>query len=172
MPILLGLTILFFITTIIFALMALAPNSAPIKTGGVQRAAEVASEDDITNVASRFTENLMTYNFRTAEADMDKVLNDATDEFSERPQGALGGDIATYRRQIVQAQGTSTADVRAATLTSRDGDTATVLVVANRTFDSREREDPARILQVVELTLLETSDGWKVDNAANPAAAS
>jgi hypothetical protein len=171
-PILAALTVLFFITTVIFGLMALAPNTAPIKTGNVQRAAQVANDDEIIDVASRFTKNLMTYNHRTVRADVERVLRDATREFGSRPQGALGGDITNYREQIEEAEGTSNAEVKSVALTSRDDDTATVIVTANRTFDSNQRENPARILQVVELTLLSTSDGWKVDNAANPATAS
>jgi hypothetical protein len=152
--------------------MALAPGSAPIKTGTVQRAAQVDTEDEINDVAARFTENLMTYNFKTAEDDVSRVLRDTTEEFSDRSHGALGGDITSYRRQIVDAEGTSSADIKGTMLTSRDDDTATVLVIASRTFDSNRRDDAARILQVVELTLVETGDGWKVDNAANPATAS
>lgn len=171
-PILAALTVLFFITTVIFGLMALAPNSAPIKTGTVQRAAEVASDEEIIDVASRFTKNLMTYDHRTVKEDVERVLRDATREFAARPQGALGGDMANYRQQIEEADGTSNAEVKSAALTSRDKDTATVIVNATRTFDSNKRDNPARILQVVELTLVSTSDGWKVDNAANPATAS
>lgn len=170
-PILAVATVVLFITTVLFGLMALAPSSAPIKTESVQRAAAGNTEEEIKDTASRFTENLLTYRYQTIDSDFSRTLRDATQEFSTRPLDAFdGSNINRVKADIRAARGTSSIDVKGVALTSRDSDTATALVVGTRTFDSTERE-PTRVVQVVELTLLNTSDGWKVDNAAKPASA-
>ncbi len=153
--------------------MALAPSAAPIKTASTQRAAAGNTEEGIRELASRFTENLLTYKYQTVDADLDRALRDATQEFSTRPLAAFGGlNLSRVKADIKSGRATSTVDVKGAAITSQDSDTATVLVVATRTWDSNKREQPAHTVSVVELTLLNTSDGWKVDNASDPASAS
>ena len=153
--------------------MALAPSAAPIKTKSVQRAAAGNAEEGIRELASRFSENLLTYKYQTVDADLDRALRDATDEFATRPLAAFGGlNLSRVKADIKSGRATSTVDVKGAAITSQDSDTATVLVVATRTWDSNQRENPAHTVQVIELTLLNTSDGWKVDNASDPASAS
>jgi hypothetical protein len=172
-PLLAILTVVFLITTVIFGLMALAPNAAPIKTGAVQRAAASNTEGEIREVASRFTENLLTYKHQTVDADLDRALRDATNEFSTRPLASFGGlNVNRVKADIKKGEATSTVDVKGAAITSQDSETATVLVVTTRTWDSNERSAPAHTVAVLELTLLNTSDGWKVDNASDPASAS
>jgi hypothetical protein len=163
----------FFVLTVIFGLMALAPSAAPIKTQSVQRAAAGNTEEEVKDVASRFTENLLTYKYQTVDNDLERALRDATDEFASRPLAAFNNiNISRVKSDIKSGKGTSSIDVKGAAITSRDSDTATVLVVGTRTWDSTKRDTPAHAVQVIELTLLNTSDGWKVDNAANPASAS
>jgi hypothetical protein len=171
-PLLAVLTLLFFVLTVIFGLMALAPNSAPIKTESVRRAAATSTEQEIRDVASRFVENLLTYKYQTIDADLNEALRDATTEFSTRPLESFGGsDINKVKADVRSGQGTSSIDVKASAITSRDSDTATVIVVGTREFDSNKRE-PTNAIIVMELTMRNTSDGWKVDNAGNPASAS
>lgn len=161
------------ITTVIFGLMALAPSAAPIKTRSVQRAAAGNAEEAIRELASRFAENLLTYKYQTVDADFDRALRDATNEFASRPLATFGGlNLNRVKADIKSGRATSTVDVKGAAITSQDSETATVLVVATRTWDSNKRERPAHNVAVVELTLLNTSDGWKVDNASDPASAS
>ena len=153
--------------------MALAPSAAPIKTKAVQRAAQGNAEESIRELASRFTENLLTYTHQTVDADFDRALRDATNEFSTRPLAPFGGlTLTKVKSDIKSGDATSTVDVKGAAITSQDSDTATVLVVATRTWDSNKRSAPAHNVAVLELTLLNTSDGWKVDNASDPASAS
>lgn len=171
-PLLAILTVVLFITTVIFGLMALAPGAAPIKTKSVQRAAAGNEEEAIRELASRFSQNLLTYKYQTVDADFDRALRDATQEFSTRPLASFGGlNLNRVKADIKEGRATSTVDVKGAAITSQDSDTATVLVVATRTWDSNRRDDPAHTVAVLELTLLNTSDGWKVDNASDPASA-
>jgi hypothetical protein len=163
-------TVILFITTIVFALMAFAPGAAPIKTNTTRRAAEVSTEDQIKEVATRFTENLITFDYKTIDADAERVLRDATQQFSSQNQQALRGTYDAFRRQIGTNQTVSTGEVKGTALTSRDEGTATVLVVSSQTSDNKNREARTRI-QVLELTLVEASGGWKVDKVGTPSTA-
>lgn len=158
---------MFLITTILFGLMALAPNSAPIKTSSTRDAAEVGQTRAIESVSTRFTENLLTYKFATVEQDIDKALEDATDRFRTAEHKALGGTITQFRQLITARQGTSTADVKGTSITSQDDETATVLVTYFRNYDSAERQPTSSFL-VLELTLLKQGGSWKVDIVGEP----
>jgi hypothetical protein len=172
-PLLAIATVVLLITTVIFGLMALAPSAAPIKTKSTQRAAAGNAEEGIRELASRFTENLLTYKYQTVDADFERALRDATGEFASRPLATFGGlNLTRVKADIKKGEATSTVDVKGAAITSQDSETATVLVVSTRTWDSNQRPRPAHTVAVVELTLLNTSDGWKVDNASDPASAS
>ncbi len=160
------------ITTILFALMAFAPSSAPIKTENTRRAALGGSEQEIKDVATRFTENLLSYKAATIDDDIRSALADATTEFQTRPLAAFGGsDINQVKAEVKSGQASSSVDVKGTAITSRDDDTASALVVTYRKFDSNKRA-PTEGLLVVELTMVNTGDGWKIDNAASPASAS
>ena len=142
-----------------------------MKTASTKRAAASSNEVQIRDAATNFTENLLTYKHTTVDADISKALRFATDEFPSRPLAAFGGiDINRVKTDIKTHKGTSTVDVKAAAITSRDDDTATVVVVTNRAFNSDQRD--AKGLLVIELTLVDTGDGWKVDNASSPVSAS
>jgi hypothetical protein len=153
--------------------MALAPAAAPIKTANTQRAAEGGTEKDVQAVAERFTKSLLTYKYQTVSADVARALKDATPEFAKRNLEVLGGrDIAAFSRAVVAERATGSVDVKGVVITSRDADTATVLVVSFRTFDNASRGAPVRGLLVTEMALRKIDAGWKVDNLANPARAS
>ncbi|MEX0873701.1 MAG: hypothetical protein WD646_11550 [Actinomycetota bacterium] len=164
-------TVILFITTVIFALMAFAPGAAPIKTTSTRRAAEVSTEDKIIEVATRFAENLITFNHRTIDRDAERTLEDATQQFASQNQTALsGGTYDQFRAMTKRNESVSTGEVKSAALTSRDDATATVLVVTSQTSDNKDREQRTR-LQVIEITLVEGSGGWKVDKIGTPSAA-
>lgn len=165
-PILAIATVVLLITTILFGLMALAPSSAPIKTKSVQRAAAVKTENSIETVARQFVANLMTYNYRTIDSDLDRALRFATREFPSRSLTALGGrNIDAVKREARSHHSTSAADVKGVAITAHDKDTATAIVVFIRTLQGDKTDNGVK---VIELTLLNTSDGWKVDNATKP----
>jgi hypothetical protein len=166
-PALLALTVVFFITTLIFGWMAFAPGSAPVKTPASRAAVSVGVEEEIQNVASRFTENLLTYKAASVDNDIERAKKDATAEFATRQIPAFGNKtLATVASEIKDKNATSSINVEGVVITSRDDSTATALVVGERTIDSDERKSPASQLQVVELTMLNTDGDWKVENAS------
>lgn len=172
-PFLIGTTALFFVTTILFALMAFAPSSAPIKTTSTRQAAEANVEDQITEIAERFGKNLVTYNYRSVTPDLARLQKDTTEAFGKAGvyHSAMRGDVAAFRKRIIDLQGVSSGEVKGSTLLSAEGDTATILVFANQGLRSTRTQgrDVSRYI-IVELTLLKTPQGWKVDSARVPSA--
>lgn len=161
-------TVVLLITTILFGLMALAPGSAPIKTTTTRKAAEAGVADAISTVASRFAENLISYNYKSITADLNKLQQDASDAFSKQYHSALNGDIRAFRKRVIDERASSTGDVKGTTLLSEDEDTAAVLVFASQTVRSKRISGGASRYIIIELTILETPDGWKVDSARVP----
>ena len=171
MPFLIGTTALFFITTILFALMAFSPSAAPIKTTSTRQAAEANVQDQVSGIAQRFGKNLITYNFRSITPDLQRLQRDTTEGFAKQFHSAMRGDVAAFRKRIIDLQGVSRGDVKGSTLVSSDGDTATVLVFASQVLRSArtENRDVSRYI-IVELTVLDGPNGWKVDSARVPSA--
>lgn len=171
MPFLIGTTVLFLATTIIFALMAFAPSSSPIKTTTTRQAVEANVEDEIVAIAERFGKNLVTYNYRSVTPDLARLQKDTTEAFGKSGvyHSAMRGDVAAFRKRIIDLQGVSSGQVKGSTLLSAEGDTATILVFANQVLRSTRTEgrDASRYI-IVELTLIKTSQGWKVDSARVP----
>ena len=162
----------FFVTTVLFALMAFSPTAAPIKTSSTRQAAEASVEDEVRGIASRFMENLITYNYRTITPDLERLQRDTTDAFPKQFHSAMKGDVSTFRKRIIDLRATSKGDTKGATLLSSDDDTATILVFASQTVTSRQSEGEASRYIIVELTMLDTASGWKVDSARVPSAVS
>ena len=170
-PGLLLVTAILLITTLVFGWMALAPKSAPIKTSGTRAAAAGNVENSIKDLASRFAENLLTYNYTTVDTDFARTLKDATTEFTSRPLTAFGGlNTNQVRAGIKQHKSVSSADVKGVAITSHDDDSATVLVVTSRTLQSDQTAKKTTLL-VVQLDIQNTNGGWKVDNATSPTSA-
>jgi len=157
------------ITTILFGLMAFAPQSAPIKNAATKTAAQATSQEEITKVASRFTASLVTFDYRTLDSDLQRILKDATGNFQTQFHTALGGDLNVFRRAIQQSQAQSTGDVKGTSVSSVDENTATVLVFVSQTIRNKSHPAPRTELRLLELTLVKSAQGWKVDNVSNPA---
>lgn len=162
-------TVLFFITTVLFGLMALRPQSAPINTGATRAAAQAGEDQDIEDVVTRFGVNLTTFDHATLDDDMDRILADTTENFETQFHTALDGDINVLRDRIRETRSQSEGEVKGFSITSREDNAATVLVIVQQTVRSESRPAPRTQHRLLELALVETDDGWKVDNVANPA---
>jgi hypothetical protein len=147
--------------------MAFSPQSAPIKTGAVRQAADVDVEADIIKVATRFTQNLVTFKYLTINSDFAGLEKDTTPEFARKKHDALSGTVDSFKAAIVNARAVSTGDVRGVILSSRDNDTATALAVVAQTIRNRANPTPRARLRLFEITLLKTAKGWKVDTIGN-----
>ena len=156
------------ITTLIFALMAFAPGASPVKTPAINRAAQSSTEDKVQEVATRFTENLISFEHEQIDEFSDRTLADVTQQFETQEQLALpGGSFEEFKDQIERNQSQSTGEVLAASVTSQSGDTATAVVVTRQTSGNRDRPERTRT-QVLQLSLLNVSGSWRVDRVGFP----
>jgi hypothetical protein len=156
------------VTTLIFALMAFAPGASPVKTPAINRAAQSSTEDDVQEVATRFTKNLITFEHEEIDEFSERTLRDTTQQFQSQEQLALpGGSFEEFKDQIERNESQSTGEVLAASVTSQSGDTAIALVVTRQTSGNRDRPERTRT-QVLQLSLLKVSGSWKVDKVGFP----
>jgi hypothetical protein len=150
--------------------MAFAPGAAPIKTGATRVAQQAGDRAEVESTGARFAESLITFNYRTIDADILRMRRDATENFAQQFQTALGGDLNVFRRKIINQRAVSTGAAKGSTLLSLDDDTATVLVFTSQTVRTRPQPERRSRFNLVELTLVKTPN-WKVDSARNPSVA-
>lgn len=159
-PILLAATAVLLVTTILFGLMAFFPSVAPIKSGPARLAAKAQEEQRIITVARRFAKNFLTVDYRTLDNDFKRVTADATGKFKQQ----LGQVLKLSRQQFTQRKATSKGEVTEVFVLSHDDDTAVVRAVVNRTISNARTKGPESGQQILDVTLVESSDGWKVDD--------
>lgn len=162
-------TILLGVIAVLLALMVFAPRIAPIKLGATRLAAEAQTNEQVSEVAKRFATNFLSLDYRTIDADFDRVLEDTTGNF-ERQLRRL---IEVTKDRLIEAKGVSEGRVTRLSVLSRTEDTATVQVVVSRSIQNADNPEPQVIPQSLEVTLVSTSAGWKVEDTTGiPAATS
>jgi hypothetical protein len=159
-PVLIAIAAIFLVTTILFGLMAFAPRIAPIKSGPARLAVRAQEEAAITAVAKRFAKNFLTVDYRTIDADFRRVTSDATGKFKEQLQKVL----TLSKQQFKDRRATSSGSVTQTFMLSNKNESAVVRAVVNRTIQNARTKSPQSGVQVLDITLVKTSDGWKVDD--------
>jgi hypothetical protein len=157
---LLAATAVLLITTILFGLMAFFPRIAPIKSGPARLAASAQEEEEIKTVARRFAKNFLTVDYRTIDNDFKQVTSDATGKFKQQ----LGQVLKLSREQFAKRKATSKGEVSEVFVLTHEDDTAVVRVVVNRTISNARTKGPESGQQILDVTLVSTPDGWKVDD--------
>ena len=154
------LAVLLAITTILFGLMALAPRIAPLKLGASKLAAKAQEEQGIKKIAERFARNFVTIDYRTIAADFKRMEKDATGDFLKQ----LDSTQKVIEGPFKKEKASSTGKVLDSAVLSHKGDDAVVQILISRTKKNRSLEKPETGNQVVNVTLVNTKDGWKVSN--------
>ena len=153
-------TVLLGVITLLLGLMVFAPRIAPIKLGSTRLAAEALTNEQVTEVAKRFATNFLSLDYRTIDADFDRVLEDTTGNFERQLRRLL----EVTKDRLVEAKGVSEGRVTRVSVLSRTGETATVQVVVSRSIQNADTPQPQVVEQSLEVTLVSTSAGWKVDD--------
>lgn len=151
------------VVIVLLALMVFAPGVAPIKVGSVAQAQRAAEERAVDRVAARFASALYTFNYRTIDADIEAIGADATGNFSRQLAEVLG-EVDVFKEAIVEARGESVGQVQGVDVRSVEGDTASARVFVLQAIRNRKNPEPRQQLSTVELTLVRTATGWKVDD--------
>jgi Mce-associated membrane protein len=116
--------------------------------------------DEVRDTAGRFVAILTTYNSNTLESQRTRVLALATGQFRRQYAELTGASFLAALRET-QADAKGTAD-RLAVL-DVNGDDATVLAVVRITTTNKDLKTPRVDSQLLEVSLVRTTGGWKVD---------
>jgi hypothetical protein len=74
------------------------------------------------------------------------------------------GEVDVFKKAIVDARGESRGDVEGVDVRSVAGSTATSRVFVMQIIRNKKNPTPRQQFTAVELTLVDTRDGWKVDD--------
>ena len=155
-------TVVLLVATILLGLMAFAPRMAPIKSHATRLAADALESEEITDVAKRFARNFLTIDYRSIDKDIERITADATGDFKSQ----IGQVLRLSREQFEKRKATSKGKVNEAVLLFNEDDNARVQVLAERTIRNvrtKAREERPET-KVLDIALVRTSSGWKVDN--------
>jgi Mce-associated membrane protein len=159
-PILAAATAILMILTILFGLMAFAPRIAPIKSSATKLAAKAMEEEEIETIARRFAKNFVSIDYRTIDADLKRMTADATGNFADQ----LRKTIAAIGTQFKKSKASSQAKALDSAVLSHENGSALVQVLLQRTKRNVDTKGSQTGNQIVNVTLVNTADGWKVDN--------
>ncbi|MGH2760320.1 MAG: hypothetical protein ACRDKJ_12255 [Actinomycetota bacterium] len=148
------------VIAVLLGLMVFAPRIAPIKLGATRLAAEAQTNEQVTEVAKRFATNFLSLDYRTVDADFDRVVEDTTGNFERQLRRLL--DVTKDR--LIEAKGISEGRVTRLSVLSRTEDSATVQVMVSRSIQNADNPEPRVVPQTIEVTLVFTAGGWKVDH--------
>ena len=159
-PLLAATTVVLFITTALFGLMAFAPRIAPIKSSATRLAARAQEEESLKTIARRFAANFVTIDYLTIDADLKRMTADATTDFADK----LKRTVDAIGPQFKKRKASSSGHALDAAVLSHEKDSAIVQVLLRRTKKNVGTKGPETGNQVVNVTLVKTDNGWKVDD--------
>ena len=157
-------TFVFLVTSVLLALMVFAPAIAPFRLGTAKSGAIAERDLAIEKVAVRFAHNFMTFDYRTLDANLTSMAQDATGKFSSQVV-SLRKD-KTVTGALIAQQATSRGSVEGQSVESVHGDTATVRVFLNQVVTNKSQQQGRSTFRVFLFTLVKTAQGWKVDNVS------
>lgn len=117
----------------------------------------------VRRIALRFSHNLVTFDYRTLDADVKRIQDDSTGRFHTELETALGGGVGVFKDVLVEAQSKSSGKVHRAVVLSIEGSTARVFAQLDQTIRNKESPEPRTVTRTLDITLVKTDKGWKVD---------
>ena len=159
-PALLAAVGVLLVLVVLLGLMAFAPRIAPIKTNATKLAANAQEEEAIEAIARRFARNFVTIDYRTIDEDLDRMSDDATGNFQDQ----LDRTIRAIGKEFEKRKARSTGRALDSAVLSHEGSTALVQVLLRRTKQNVGTKGPETGNQIVNVSLVRTDEGWKVDN--------
>ena len=120
------------------------------------------ARSDALALSRRFVIALTTYDANTLPTQRVAVLSMSTGQFrSDYNQLATNPAFATA---LTTAQAAQSGKVVSLAISSLSGDNATVLGVVDVSVSNKDQKTPRIDRQVVQISLVHTSSGWKVDS--------
>jgi Mce-associated membrane protein len=127
-----------------------------------QREAISALESDreeVAAVARDFVTVLTNFSHETIEQDAEAIRSFAVGEFQEEADTFFGERAIDA---IKKAEATSTGEIRSLFVQDLDSDEASVFGVVSETVTNAASDEPRTEILRLEVGLIETEDGWKV----------
>jgi Mce-associated membrane protein len=118
------------------------------------------NRNDVLSLSRRFVVSLTTYSEATLPTQRTDVLSMATGNFRNEFDRLTGSAFATA---LHETQATSQGTIVNLAVSSVSGDNATVLGVVDVTVSNKDLKTPRIDRQVIQLALVHTSSGWKID---------
>lgn len=159
-PILLAAVGVLLVLVVLLGLMAFAPRISPIKSSATKLAVAAQEEQAIEAVARRFARNFVTIDYRSIDEDLDRMSADATGNFQDQ----LDRTIRAIGEEFEKRKARSTGRALDSAVLSHEGGTALVQVLLRRTKENVGTKGPETGNQIVNVSLVRTDEGWKVDN--------
>lgn len=117
---------------------------------------------DVIRLSQRFAVALSSYDYHHLDADFARVRSMSTAGFQDEYNQLLGGQ--QFIDALRQSQAVSTATIQTGPLlASLTGDDARTFTVVNQRIVNTSNAQPQLTRTRVELYLIETVSGWKVD---------
>jgi hypothetical protein len=115
---------------------------------------------DVRQTASSFLHALTNFSATTIDADVRRIQGYAVGDFAQQVEQTFSSSRIA---QIKQAKVLSKATVRSVFVESLSGDEAKVFGVVAETVTNNVQSAPRNDVIRAEVTLLDTKDGWKVE---------
>jgi hypothetical protein len=116
---------------------------------------------DAAQTSSRLLSALTNYNSSTITRQRTQVLALATGKFRQDYEQVTSPSLfETLRTTQAELKGT----ILRVAVSSVDGDTATVLAIVRTSTTNKDLKSPRVEVNVFELSLVHTRNGWKIDN--------
>lgn len=125
-----------------------------------QAVQEDARRAEVTEEAQRFILALTNFSAETIEEDAARIQSYAVGDFAEEAERFFGDEaIAAIR----EAQATSTGEIERIFVQSLEDDQASVFAVVSETITNIAVEEPRTDTLRLEVGMIETSSGWRVN---------
>jgi len=121
---------------------------------------DVRARTEVVQTSTRFLALLTTYNSSTLDRQRHDVLALATGKFRGEYQQLTG---SSFLSALKDRQANSTGRVVRASVESVGSDTATTLCLVQVTVTNKDIKSPRAEQDLIELSLVKTSAGWRID---------
>lgn len=136
-------------------LVALAGLTLSVVALSKQRADD-AQRDGAMKAARQLALDFTTYDYKTWDADSQRVLDESTGQFKQEFQAG----IAAVKTDVVANKATSKGDVKEAGVVSHDKDSAQVLVIVNAVVTNTASATGTERRYRIKLDLVREQDRW------------
>jgi hypothetical protein len=116
--------------------------------------------DEALSAASEFVTALTNFSYETIDEDVEEIRDFAVGDFAEEAETFFGADGV---QAIKDAEAVSEAETESIFIQALDGDEASVFAVVTETISNALTDEPQTDVLRLEVGMIETSSGWKVN---------